>query len=65
MKRKVTFFDTIKGPVGTLDEPVAKRGCNKSPKAVTVQEHKTATVDLDFTTPALAGGRVPGTSLEL
>ena len=59
------FSDTIKGPMGTLNEPVGKRGCNNSLKAVKVQKHKTATVDLDFTTPALAGGMVPGTSLEL
>ena len=51
--------------MGTLNEPVGKRGRNKSPEAVKVQEHKTATVDLGFTTPALAGGTVPGTSLEL
>ena len=46
------FSDTIKGPVGTLDEPIGKSVRNKSPKAVTVQEHKTATIDL-------AGGMVP------
>ena len=40
-------------------------GRNKSPKAVTVQEHKTVTVGLDITTPAKAGGTGPGTSLEL
>ena len=41
------------------------RGHNKSTEAVKVQEQKVATVDLGITTPALAGGTVPGTSLEL
>ena len=32
MKGKVIISDTIKGPVGTLNEQVGKRGPNESPK---------------------------------
>ena len=59
------FSDTIKWPAGTLNELVGLCGHNKSPKAGNVREHKAATVDLGITTPAFAGGTVPGTFLEL
>ena len=58
------FPDTKRDPWNLVD-PVWYRGRNKSPETVTVQEHKTATVGLDVTAPAKAGGTGPGTSLEL
>ena len=64
MKWKVSF-PTRKGTHGTLLIQFGIRGHNKSPETVTVQEHKTATVGIDVTAPATAGGTGPGPSLEL
>ena len=39
MKWKVTISNTIKGPVGTLNEPVGKR-VHKNPDTVPASQHR-------------------------
>ena len=64
MKGKEIISHTIKGPVGTLIEIVGNVVVT-NPQSIEGQRTQDGKCYLGFTTPALAGGTVPGTSLEL
>ena len=64
MKGKLIRSDTIRGPLATFLNQLVYVVIIIS-EAVKVQEHETATFTWASPPPALAGGTVPGTSLEL
>ena len=64
MKGKLIISDTIKGPVVTFFEPVGELGHN-NPQSSKGPRTQDGDCYLAFTTPALVGGTVPGTFLEL
>ena len=64
IKGKLIRSDTIRRPVLTFFNQLVNVVITK-PEAVKVQEHEMVTVTLASLPPALTGGMVPGTSLEL